>query len=185
MFHSDDDGKTWSSIGYEPFGDNTYSIDLTYGNGKFVAVSRSKVAYSVNGLVWTTEENNAFYFMTGIAFDGNKFIALGNEYIAGTAGGFEPYTSTISSADAIMWSKMTVDPLGSLFSYGSPVNFAYGDGRLVAFGGYAYLDNKDKAWTTTDRPLSEFSIYNGIAYGGGRFVVVGNNGKIAYSNKQE
>lgn len=53
--------------------------DVTYGNGIFVAVGNNGQIYtSVDAISWKKQESGTTYPLTKIAYDGTKFITIGN-----------------------------------------------------------------------------------------------------------
>ena len=89
--------------------------DITYGDGKFVAVAGYGGSYySADGINWTAGSDPDDY-LKAVAYGDGKFVAV-NEY--GT-----PYCST----DGINWTKG--DEMG-----GSTYDVAYGMGKFVAVG---------------------------------------------------
>jgi len=89
------DGITWTDVPVtaNPFYNGTSSGTINavaYGNGKFIAVSKSMVAYSTDGATWTEEKNSTLWtaikddlYGTGtvraLAYGNGKFVA-GNSW---------------------------------------------------------------------------------------------------------
>jgi hypothetical protein len=105
--------------------------------------------------------------INGIAYGGNKFVAVGNQ-------GKIAYSS-----DGITWTAVANSTFSSTSSIG-PI--AYGNGRFVAVrgGGYGNIAYSDDGinWTVVSIPSGS---WYAIAYGSNRFVIAGGEGKMAYS----
>ena len=175
MAYSDDNGVTWTAVEDSTFStsgnDSIYSI--AYGNGRFVAGSLgSKMAYSTDGVTWTAASTSSGLSSTrAIAYGGDRFV-VGRGY----------------STNGASWTTVTNSAFGTDILDG----IAYGTeddagGRFVAVGGttstskMAYSTD-GSSWTSISDTKFGTSIIYGIAYGNGRFVAVGDRGKMAYSN---
>ena len=166
-------GASWILIDSGYFTPNA----ITYGNGRFVAVSgTSSAAYSTSGTTWTeiNPGNNGLGLIstsfTDIAYSNPRFLAVSNSGLLA------------SSGDGISWSWLINSTFGS-----TRINATvYGNSYFVAVG------NEGKAMRMYNSPspgeptaiYTEFGtshIY-GVSYGGSKFVAVGQSGKISYSN---
>ena len=175
--------------------------DITYGNGKFVAVGSNAgtylVAYSTDGITWAT---SPLGFNGGsIIYGDNKFVIVGEksaystdgitwttmimpiaaDWNRVTYGGGKFVAVSISndgaySSDGINWKQMSM-PFGYVHSV------AYGDGKFVAVAGVsnigAYSMNGIN-WTKMDMPYSVNWL--SVTYGNNRFVAVAEGDKAAY-----
>ena len=182
---------------------------VAYGGGIFVAVGQNgRMAHSTNGTTWegiaggtgataTPSDPGASQFGTneirGVAYGGGRFVAVG-------ASGRMAYSSNgISWTGIAGGSGATAEPTtpgASQFGTNTITAIAYGGGRFVAVGasGRMAYSSDGISWTgiaggtgtgpsPTTPGASGFgtnSIQN-IAYGGNRFVAVGNSGRMAYS----
>jgi len=180
--------------GDENMADMGVVISIAYGNGKFVAGGvGGMIATSTDGVTWTTIANasNPLYGknLYAIAYGNGKFVAA-SSYHGNTFG---------YSMDGISWTKVVDD---SIFYTGPDYNkdpvdiagIAYGNGKFVAgswYGKMAYSTNDGATWTAVVNASNPFYVnetkYSGnliqaIAYGNGKFVAVGDNGKMAYSS---
>jgi hypothetical protein len=143
-------------------------IGVTYGNGRFVAVSKSDTigAYSDNGINWYyfnfPEPPSIFDNYSCIAYGGGKFVVTGAQFA--------------HSADGITW---VAGP--STIGYN---NITYGEGKFVVIAqssNQAAYSNNGITWIATTLP--SFSGWNALAYGGGRFVAIAvDDSTAAYSN---
>ena len=108
---------------------STNWFGVTYGDGKFVAVSsnnkNNKTAYSADGITWT-EATLSYGFWTGITYGDGKFVAVANinPKIACSTNGITWKTATLPAAlqEVYNWYGVT-----------------YGAGKFVAV---AYSSNK-------------------------------------------
>ena len=163
---------------------------IAYGGGKFVAVGDyGRMAYSTNGVNWIAIPPGIFNkisgtfgkktSITGVAHGGDKFIAWAEN-------GALAY-----STNGVNW---VGNGKASQFGMDSIKGIAHGDGKFVAVGEngkMAYSINGVK-WTAlpanvVDKggifgvPSGYFADINGIAYGNGKFIAVGQRNKMAYS----
>ena len=161
---STDGGKTWSQI---TLPDGTRWKDIAYGDDVFVIVSglnENKSAYSTDkGETWTESQLPIKASEYCIAYGGGVFVSMayGAEKAAYSADGGKT------------WHEATVP-------YKYFVSVAYGDGVFVAVGGSkaAYSTDFGKTWVETQVPSSVGSL-NGIAFGSGAFLIVGEKSATA------
>lgn len=141
---------------------------ITYGNGKYVAVTFDSAygAYSIDGITWTEMIMPTSKSWYGITYGNGKFVAVGG----GSASG-------AYSTDGINWTEMTLPASQKWFSV------TYGDGKYVAV---AQGSNKGAystdgiAWTEMSMPESRD--WQNVTYGNGKFVAVaGGTSAGAYS----
>jgi hypothetical protein len=193
-------GTSWIAITNSTFGtSNIYGI--TYGAGKFTAVGAGgKMAYSTNGTTWTAVTASTFTSTVyGITYGGasgkEKFIAVGNAGI----GSYQIAYST----DGVTWMKVSQSFYdGSLFD--SLNRVVWGGNKFVAVAGrgvmyfsldgtyWAKIDGGTGAGKSQFDTTGATSSINDIAYGGGKFLAVGNKyvndysstGEMAISNTQ-
>jgi len=170
---------------YSIFGDSKiWTIAESSGAGTkyYVAgADNGKIAYSTNGTVWTMSTQTIFTgAVRGFAHDGSgTFVAVGlnGKAASSTNGG-----ST--------WTQITTGGFGSInllsVAYGNSTFVVVGDGGNVWY----FKDNTwhhDAGWAggtfngTTLYEGSNFQNILGIAFGNGKFVIVGSKGKIANS----
>jgi hypothetical protein len=180
----------WIPVTNHPFGDGPIN-DIAYGNGKFVAVGRAPkenggakatIAYSTNGATWTAVEDNPFdTLIHAVAYGNDKFVAA------------DSFAKMAYSDDGVTWKAVA----NTGVSWGANINaIAYGNNRWVAVGDggtIAYSSNGTTwtAWTgVADSTIWKYTDSDGrsnranirdVAYGNGRFVAVGYEGKIAHS----
>ena len=190
--YGDGGGPTaWTAIADSAFGTANISA-IAYGSvgnadGRFVAVgSDSKMTYSDDGETWTAVSNSTFDpgdSISSIAYVNNRFFAGGENGKMAYSDDGETWTAVSNSAFVI-------------YGYNSFIrSIAYGNNGFVAVGdsviGYnpntqpgrmAYSTN-GTSWTavSTNITFGDSAIL-GIAYGNGKFVAVGENGKMAYSD---
>ena len=178
------DGQTWTAVEdstfYEyfsgvPSGRDIY--DVAWDDNKFVAVGYGRMtATSPDGVNWTgskDEDDNLAWQIFTVVWGNNKWVAGGT-------------SSTASySADGGNWTASN----GALFyvtgqGTGSIMGIAFGNNKFVAVG---YNDYRDRFaystdginWTTGSSIFGMSNQTNCIAYGDGKWVVGGKNGKMA------
>ncbi|MDR0877937.1 MAG: hypothetical protein LBN21_07775, partial [Treponema sp.] len=158
-----------------------------FGKGKFVIGSTGGViAYSNDGNTWVdvtpkdSEDNNLFGAGGGsgaqgavnsVVFSADKglFVAVGGN------SGMAPIAAT--SSDGITWTQTDDIKIAETNNY---IYVGYGAGVfLIGYEGASWSYSTDAyKWTTIDDAKLEKT--TGIAYGAGKFVMVGGD-EIAYS----
>lgn len=201
-----DDGLTWTQNTALPESVNWSA--MTYGNYKFVAVaSNSNVsAYaSSSGSSWTATTLPASKDWTSIACGDNKFIVVasnsntcaystdainwtqqtlpatanwssvtyGNGKFVAVATGTNIYAY---STDGVTWSQ------GTFPNSGDWTTVIYGGDKFVAVNQSIALVAYSTDGITWKMSVIRESPYSTGAYGGGRFVLVGNSNWFSYSN---
>jgi hypothetical protein len=155
-----------------------------YGKGKFVITGMAgQIAYSGDAGTWTSvtwpvdEEGisqNVFGTATvnSIVFDGSRFLAVGGK--PGVAA---------TSPDGITWTQTTdikFDTGQNDYLYAG-----YGPGVLIAtWQGAASYTTDAYNWTLIEETQFGTNSINAIAYGAGKYVMVGGGGTIAYSTPE-
>ena len=137
--------------------------DLTFGGGRFVAVSGDSIYSSTNATAWSvsTFTNVNLY---GVAFGGGRYVAVGN-YAQGTV---------VTSVDGIHWNRESA-------VQSSLRAVTHGANGFLALGGAAsLLTSMDGATWLNRTAVTEDSLL-GVTYGGGRFVGVGYAGEVVTS----
>jgi hypothetical protein len=166
----------WTQSGIAPFADGSVNASA-YGNKTFVVGNRNNgtAAYSLNGgVTWTATKvwagSDHISFLTFI--DG-LFYAAGN-------GG-----SLAASPDGSTWTLIS----GTGLLNGEDIrSLAYGNGVtiLVGTGGQAAYTRgyptATSTWTSLTIVSGFTANYNSIVFGGGLFVVTGQNTLSAYSS---
>ncbi len=147
---------------------------VSYGNGRFVAVSTpGMTAASIDGINWTTGNLPAGSGWNSVAFGNGTFVAVAGCYglAYSDEGGDGAFSAT--SSDGITWTTHAM-PSSSAWSA-----VTYGNGKFVAMTAFG---DRRIAWSTdgiqwsgeafpAGLPESIFS----ITYGNGKFVAVGDN----------
>lgn len=187
------DGENWEYIEFPVKGAWT---SIAYGNGMFVAVNHGaeaiksgtatiaaaltsdKAAYSADGVSWEEETLPASANWKDIAYGNGRFVALTSSKVAysddavtwnGTVSLPQPnsknaaYERLVYGADkfvAVAYDQPTSGSLNVNLGERGPTNVA------------AYSAD-GKKWTSINLPQSGY--WSDIAYGNGRFVIVGNS----------
>jgi len=185
------DGFTWTKIPRLLFNGEEIINDITWGNGVFVAVGgtghagvtgfrKGRIAYSYNGINWTEVTDTGFgnRNIRSVAYGDGMFIAAGESN--------SQYQKTSISYDGVTW----VPGAGKFDSTELIDKIVYYNGMWLApnssYGIYT-SDNNGETWKSiyyTSMQLSSGVSFFDIAWGGGRYVVVGmhsNRGIIAHS----
>jgi hypothetical protein len=165
------DGEDWTLVDDSTFGSedriNAIAFAVLGQTGRFIAVSNSgKMALSPDAVSWSAIADTSFgsNSIYDITYGGGKFVAVG-------------------SSSHVAWSDFGLSWIGIEKSGNSLSSVVYGDGKFVACGTYGLAISPDGiTWTDVpdqdDGNISAFA----IAYGNGKFVIGGWDGKIAYSD---
>ena len=167
-----ENGSDWNVMKPEAFG-GQHINSIAFGNNTFVAVGNStKIAHSSDGANWIAAGNKpttAFNTIYSVAFGDDTFIASGNGRVSR------------SLDNGKNWDALTVTDN----NYDIVYSLCYGNGMFIAGNSLGMIwtsADKGKTWTKlADRPLDKAIIYN-ITWNGSRFVMVGENGMMAYSD---
>jgi len=199
MAYSADNGVTWTAVADSKFNfDSEYTgiNAIAYGNNRWVAVgSQGKMAYSAdNGVTWTAVADSKFGTsdIKAVAYGNNRFVAVGGSGKMAYSANGESWTAV---ADSTIWDyNYTFNNAPNTIKAGIQA-IAYGNNRFVAVGSYgkmAYSANGETWTAVADSTIWQKGTYysggsqvysdiNGIAYGNGKWVAVGGEGKMAYS----
>jgi len=174
----------WSAVTNSTFGASAINA-IAYGNNKFVAGGGGgKMAYSTDGATWTAVTDSTFgtSSINAIAYGNDKFVAVGND------------GKIANSTDGVSWTAVDT---GTLFytsgsTYSSHIDaIAYGNNKFVA-GGFDSNDGKmatsidGTTWTVVTTNAFDYVDSHGntvkniiwsIAYGNGKFIAGGYNGR--------
>lgn len=137
-------------------------------------VSHHNVAYSINGTTWSTSVMNGSgsYTWGDLTYGNSKFMAVGG-YSSGTKG------AVSYSTDGITWTTNS-----SIGTSSRLLVVAFGGGVFAAADatGIHYSSNDGVSWTSTTIPGIATITSPRITYGGGKFVLVCNQGVASSSN---
>jgi Immunoglobulin I-set domain len=166
-----------------------HQCGLSFGGGAFVAVQSTfsgehRFLRSLDGLNWqpvgpsasslpTSSSTNAFQVRT-VTYGNGLFMAAGHAYSG-------PYIGYLyRSTNGTVWNA-----LGTNVWQGNFSSIAYGAGRFVALGSFAFRVSTDNgaSWKGNNTLGADFEWYftTSVCYGTGNFVAVGYNGTIVQS----
>jgi hypothetical protein len=192
MARSTDNGQTWSPVTSNTFSSptNVEIQGIGYGNNVFIAVgSNNTILRSTDyGLNWSKVVDGSFgsTAVYSIAYGG------GSTFVAG-AGAYSKATNTggkmaVSNDSGVTWTQIATigaSSFSSVFPNYAQMRMGYGNNTFVAWGSNLKMvtSTNGQDWTQVSGGLgysdsSGDSIY-GIAFGNGRFITVGSNGKMA------
>jgi hypothetical protein len=148
---------------------DTYQA-VTYGNGKFVAVSNGSfdLRYSSDGINWTATTIGSFG-LKGITYADGKFVAVGAEI-----DGVDLITNVEVSTDGISWTRYTPFTNGI-----GPKAITYGNGLFVVVGDTGanrVMTSPDGINWTLRSVLGNDDNWQSVAYGNNLFVAIANSG---------
>jgi hypothetical protein len=158
---------------------STPTVTITDTSAKFVALSNSaststNTSYSSNnGTTWTNTTTTVLN-LRSLTYGNGVYIAVGGA--SGTA-------TAVSTSDIVSgWTSRSANITALSTGYYSAV--AFGGAYFVAVQNGALITSVTQnanTWTQGANLPSGFTTAVGIAYGNNRFVVLGSDGKIAYS----
>jgi serine/threonine protein kinase len=203
-----DDGITWTAVADSKFGRDRSITALAYGDGKFFAGGDDgKMAYSTDGIKWTAVKSNfGRSRIKAIAYGNDMFVAVGNSGKIVYATKSIQTTTAQQQSSGMTWTAVANSKTWEYIGYTSAnskdtaiINgIAYGNGKFVAGGGFGKMaySTDGVTWTAVEESTfpDKVSTYNeywgtlilsvsvsAFAYGDGRFVAVGEDGRMAYS----
>lgn len=154
-------------------------------NDKYVIVGvglNESIAYSSDLNSWTLVGSAVGYSLYGICYGVGKHVVCG-------ANGLTAYSS-----DGITWTYIAFPASLLVRTYITYEDIVYGDGLYVCVGGYykggfgvpvtygVIIYSSDGInWTLINTGSSTYT-WHGICYGGGKYVICGDNGNIGYSS---
>ena len=165
VMYSDNGGVTWTeSLSVLA---NTW-VDITYGNGKWVAVASqtgdNQVMYSSDGIAWNNVAAAELNSWQAVTYGNDKFVAVS---ATGT-------NRVMYSSDGITWS---VSGLSGVLENGWR-GVGYGNGKFVAVGSSGtnrvMYSSDGISWTAGTTPEQNF--YYDVAYGNGKYVAIARGG---------
>jgi len=138
-----------------PLPQNDTLLDVSYGNGRFVAVGQhGSIVSSANGTDWLLHRLRAEVALSGVTFGNGLFVAVGERNI-------------LTSPDAATWTTRLTRGALSLQSA------VFGNGRFVVAGGDTVLSSSDGLnWAEAALVPTAAREFRDIAFGNGRFVAV-------------
>ncbi|MDX2108891.1 MAG: hypothetical protein SFY80_01485 [Verrucomicrobiota bacterium] len=167
---SSDDGNTWTerNSSYTPANGMTLN-DVVYADGKFILVGdnpymgqSAAAASSPDGITWTRVATGG----VSITHGAGRFVAVGRE------------NSLRWSTDGTTWNNASQKP-SKLWLW---TDVEFGSGAFVAIGGnyingVLVTSTDGDAWTEV--AMGEINNFDFLAYGGGKFVVIGRRNTTA------
>ena len=155
------DGISWE-IGELPYAGSWISV--AYGNGVFVAVGNGVMAYSEDGINWTSGSQR--WDFASVAFGNGMFAAVSR---GAPGGGLAIKYST----DGIDWSHVSRAPYHYCYS-----SVAFGGGMFVALQDDSSGNPRDKAsistdginWEETTLPVAAY--WKALGFGNGVFIAI-------------
>jgi hypothetical protein len=139
-----------------PLPQNDPLLEITYGNGRFVAVGeRGSVVVSSNGVDWSAHPLRAQARTRSIAFGNGVFVAGAD-------------SSIVTSTDGVTWAAR-LNRIEASFP-----TVAFGNGRFVAGAANDVLTSTDGLeWQHAVLPPTVPAYFSAIAFGNGTFVAIG------------
>lgn len=161
MIRISDDGQRWRSMS-RPTNEDLYAV--VHGRGGFVAVgTHGVVLRSTDGQRWRRDRHATSLNLHAITWTGREYLAGGD---LGTM---------LASREGRRWTVVNFP------GYHAVRAFASRGGMIVAAGsGTVALRSPGGHWSLQSIGFQHF--WTGVAYGAGRFVIVGHNGTALVSS---
>ena len=128
--------------------------DVTFGNGRFVAVGNRSVISSVDGVEWQAWPGAVNHDLATVGFGNGKFVAYRNGVPAG-----------IISSDGVNWSSFALQPA---LAFGIR-SVAFGNGLFVGVTASQIRTSPDGTNWTAQTDLS----FHSVTFANGTFLAVG------------
>jgi hypothetical protein len=141
--------------------------DICWGNGMFAAATDGgEILTSPDGSQWALQQPGAVSSLSGIAFGGGAFVAVGSSGSAPMA---------LSSTDGSTWTSSTPGQV-------TPTCVTYANGSFLAVGNGAMVASPDGLnWSTVNASSVGDLNLERVCYAHQTFVGVGKSGEIATS----
>jgi len=162
------DGGDWSP-GTVKGGKRLSSV--AYGMNRFVAVGDDGFTrHSADGKDWTPASSGVTNALRAIVFTGSEFVAVGDKHVLATANG-------------TTWGARVMPTANTKNLQGVAFGAAGGKPQLVVVGlGSVIYASEDAGRSWISGGLSGGIDFQDVAYGNGRFVAVGANGAVYFSD---
>lgn len=177
------DGQAWTEVLNPPFvtsgnPDNIYNI--TFGDGKFIAVGGNKIANSTDGMTWATVSPALFGSsnIRYIAYGGGRFVASNGD-------------ATAYSSDGQNWTPIIKNKLeGNFYSLSnlSIRSLTFGNGKWIGLNNTTTMAYSSDGinWSPAFNPPA-ITFPSGAIYGNGKFVAYSEGStagvQMAYSSQ--
>jgi len=162
------DGKTWSG---STIAGNKRLHSVAHGNNVFVAVGEGGIGrYFTSSMTWQNANTGASADLGSVTFAGSEFIAVGD-------------ASVLASSNGSSWSQRVMPTANTRNLRGVAAGVAGGKLQVVVVGlnGVAFAsDDGGRNWISGG--LGAGIQFQDVAYGNGRFVAVGDNGAVYFSD---
>ena len=156
-------GTTWTDLIETPVGSETLN-DVTYGSGKYVAVSSTgKIHTSGDGVAWDYQGGLSSSALQDITYGNGQFIAVGNAGVIQV------------STDASSWSSASSGITDHLYGV------AFGNGTFVTVGASGVILSSTNGTTWSNQTSPTTNQLNNVQYLNNQFIAVGNSGSIVTS----
>ncbi len=148
--------------------------DIVQGLGRWWGVGDGgAMVTSPDGISWSVMFLADMVNARSVATDGSRLAVVGDVYDS-SAGIYRK--GILSTTDGLNWQGVNASQL----SYADLKGVAYANNLWVAVGASKVFTSSDGlAWT--DNALPKQTTFNGVAWGGGRWIVVGNSRTILTS----
>lgn len=170
-FHTEDNGNSWTQTNKikDAVDTGTTWTSIGYGDGQFIALNSEGISVRGNIDTWTSITIPKGKWIS-VAYGNDTWVAVGPD------GGTGTYNMMYSKDKGATWTAKR----SSGFNYGY---VCFGDGRFVTTSSDVRNDifwsEDGVTWTRAIMPSNE--IWYSAAFGNDRFVAIGNNSQVAYS----
>lgn len=170
--HTSTDGTSWVSSEIDHAkGDNL--VDITYGNGKYIAVgANGTILVSTDLQTWSDYSVSDSLLLYSVTYGDGIYVISASEEIFQSN---DTATYAYYSSDGASWTKVTLPMLDWM----GKVSFE--NGKFYIVGSNGVLSSSNGADWTTHYDLGNL-LLNDIAYGRNLYIACGFFGKILKSN---
>lgn len=190
------DGISWTR---QDAGTRADLGDVAWGAGQYIAVGSGGILRSADGVQWKPVLTDEKWSFTAVAYGSGRFVATGPSFATSGDGltwrspedggsrisritygpaGFAGLTSELlTSTEGFVWK-----PNGQL-NGGHMYDVTAARGWYVVVGlGRIFTSTDGRRWAPNPVPVYREQRLNGVTYGAGRFVVVGEKGTVLVSS---
>lgn len=158
------DGTSWTDAASAI---SSHLNGIAFGSGKYVAVGNDgALVLSYDGLHWEGVVSPTSRSLQGVTFGNSLFVAVGDK------------GALVTSTDGRNWNRPSI-PVSLDFT---AVAFVGGQFIALCSTSSGLLTSTDGlTWTIRNLPYSSYATLSGIAYGNGRYVIVGQGSNSWFS----
>jgi PKD domain len=140
---------------------------LAASSSRVIAVAGNDISVSPDGSTWTTSKPSLNGYVYDATWDGSQFVVVGEDYSFDAPTGWRGAIFTSPTAATNTWTRRDfTGPKLNAIAYGNNVHIALGEAATI---------RRSTDGGVTWSPIASGTTFSleSIAYGGGKFVIVG------------